>query len=98
VTLKHDRVQHALTRTCRRIRTESLGLYYSLTRFNAHLDDGPATPLAAWLRVLGPDLTVLVNEINVWVRSRNHWRTNRRAYIYPPRETREKSQLDIHGY
>ncbi|CAK3898450.1 Hypothetical predicted protein [Lecanosticta acicola] len=58
--------QHPLTLTCRAIRHESLPMYYFLTDFNAHLDDGPATPLAKWLKVLGPDLVACIGQINIW--------------------------------
>lgn len=66
VTLKTNQVQHALTQTCRQIRKETLALYLSLTRFNAHLDDGPATPLTAWLETIGPAQCLLLWEVNIW--------------------------------
>ena len=68
VTLRKGLAQHALTKTCRQIRQETMPMYMSLTRFNAHLDDGPATPLARWLRAVGPEMALLIAEINVWVR------------------------------
>ncbi|KAF7189745.1 hypothetical protein HII31_08852 [Pseudocercospora fuligena] len=67
VTLQSGHVQHPLTITCRQIRQETLAMYYALTRFNAHLDDGPATPLAKWLTTLGPKLTLILGEVNIWV-------------------------------
>jgi hypothetical protein len=66
VTLKDDGMQHALTKTCRRLREETLELYYSLAKLNAHLDDGPSTPVAKWLKKIGPKNVLLLNEINVW--------------------------------
>ncbi|KXS93489.1 hypothetical protein AC579_6909 [Pseudocercospora musae] len=61
VTLQSGHVQHPLTKTCRQIRQETLAMYHALTRFNAHLDDG-ATPLAKWLTILGPKLTLILGE------------------------------------
>ncbi|TKA50475.1 hypothetical protein B0A55_12950, partial [Friedmanniomyces simplex] len=66
VTLQRNATQNGIMRTCRQIRHETLGMYYSLSRFNAHLDDGPLTPLARWLEVLGRDLCLLLREVNVW--------------------------------
>ncbi|KAM3415718.1 hypothetical protein BST61_g9232 [Cercospora zeina] len=66
VTLQDQKCQHALTRTCRQIRREALAMYYSLTSFNAHLDDGPATPLTKWMKVLGPETVCAIERINVW--------------------------------
>ena len=66
VTLKTGAIEHPLTATCRQIRNETLGMYLALTRFNAHLDDGPATPLARWLKMIGPDLSLLLREVNIW--------------------------------
>lgn len=45
-------------------------MFYSSSRFNAHLDDGPSTPLAAWFRALGPEIVQNIHEVNVWVRTR----------------------------
>jgi len=64
ITLQNGRIQHPITRTCHQFRFESLGMYYALSRFNAHLDDGPATPLAKWLRALGSQC-LLLNEVNI---------------------------------
>jgi hypothetical protein len=66
VTLKSGGNQHALTMTCRQIRHETLGLYHSISRFNAHLDDGPAIPLARWLRAIGRENCLLLDEVNIW--------------------------------
>ena len=48
VTLRDNAVLHPLTSTCRQLRSETLAMYLALTTFNAHLDDGPALPLARW--------------------------------------------------
>lgn len=61
---------HPLTQTCRKIRHEARAMFYSSSRFNAHLDDGPSTPLAAWFRALGPEIVQNIHEVNVWVRTR----------------------------
>lgn len=66
VTLKTDNILHPITLTCRRLRHESLGMYLALTPFNAHLDDGPTLPLARWLKTIGPDLCLLLREVNIW--------------------------------
>lgn len=65
-TLQDAQIQHPLTRTCRALRDETLALYFSLTRFNAHLDDGPATPLARWLVAMGAQRCLGLREVNVW--------------------------------
>lgn len=65
-TLKTQHIQHPLTQTCRQLRRETLAMYLSLTRFNAHLDDGPATPLAIWLQTIGPRLCLWLCEVNIW--------------------------------
>lgn len=59
-------IQHPLTQSCRQIRRESLAMYYASTKFNAHLRDGPITPLIHWLRVIGRDACLLVREIRLW--------------------------------
>lgn len=41
-------------------------MYLSLTAFNAHLDDGPAHPLARWLTTIGPELCLILKEANIW--------------------------------
>lgn len=66
ITLRSRCVEHPLTKVCRRLRSECRGMYYALSRFNAHLDDGPAYPLATWLKSLGRDRTLLLNEVNIW--------------------------------
>lgn len=66
VTLSTGRIQHPLTLTCCQMRRETLGMYLASTPFNAHLDDRPATPLACWLRTIGPDLCLLLREVNIW--------------------------------
>ncbi|GIZ39465.1 hypothetical protein CKM354_000284700 [Cercospora kikuchii] len=66
VMLQHNSCQHALTKTCRQIRRETLAMFYSLTSFNAHLDDGPATPLTRWIKVIGPETVCGIERINVW--------------------------------
>lgn len=66
VTLQNDRIQHGITKTCRQIRRETLTMYYSMTRFNAHLDDGPSIPLARWLKQIGREHCLLLDEINIW--------------------------------
>lgn len=62
-------IDHPLTKTCTQIRRETLSLYYSMTCFNAHLQDGPPTPLVGWMRRIGPELVLGVREVNVWVSS-----------------------------
>lgn len=59
-------IQHPLTKVCRQIRQESLGLYYTMTRFNAHLRDGPIYPLIHWMETIGRDACLLVREIRLW--------------------------------
>ena len=66
ITLKTGGIQHPLTTTCRQLRAESLGMYLALTCFNAHLDDGPATPLANWLRTIGAEKCLLLRDVNIW--------------------------------
>ncbi|KAI5370771.1 hypothetical protein Slin14017_G016500 [Septoria linicola] len=66
VTLQDQKCQHALTQTCKQLRHETLAMYYSLTSFNAHLDDGPATPLIKWLEVLGAGTVCRIDRINIW--------------------------------
>lgn len=71
VTLQPGHIQHPLTKTCSQLRRETIILYYSLTRFNAHLDDGPATPLVNWLaNTSNNELIFRVEEINIWVINR----------------------------
>ena len=41
-------------------------MYLALTTFNAHLDDGPATPLAQWLKILGRERCLLLGAVNIW--------------------------------
>lgn len=67
VTLCSGKVQHPLTKTCRQIRHETLPMYYAVTKFNAHLDDGPATPLAKWLKTQAPELVLCMNGLVIWV-------------------------------
>lgn len=59
-------IQHPLTRTSKQIRYESLAMYYALTRFNAHLRDGPVTPLIHWIHTIGREAFLLVREIRLW--------------------------------
>ncbi|TKA22826.1 hypothetical protein B0A50_07726 [Salinomyces thailandicus] len=66
IKLQAGGTQHALTKTCRQVRHETLPMYYSLARLNAHLDDGPATPLAHWMETIGPTHSLALNEVNVW--------------------------------
>ncbi|KAK4636262.1 hypothetical protein CLAFUR4_02161 [Fulvia fulva] len=66
VTLCSGKVQHPLTKTCRQIRHETLPMYYAVTKFNAHLDDGPATPLAKWLKTQAPELVLCMNGLVIW--------------------------------
>ncbi|GAB1727816.1 hypothetical protein NU195Hw_g2137t1 [Hortaea werneckii] len=66
ITLQDGKTQQALTKTCRKLREECLGMYYSLVRLNAHLDDGPATPLARWMETIGRENCLLLNEVNIW--------------------------------
>ena len=66
ITLSNNKILHPLTSTCRQIRIESLNMYLALTSFNAHLDDGPATPLANWLRTIGPERCLLLRDVNIW--------------------------------
>lgn len=42
-------------------------MYYAVTKFNAHLDDGPATPLAKWLKTQAPELVLCMNGLVIWV-------------------------------
>lgn len=64
--LQNGQIQHPLTRTCRQLRRETLLLSLSLTVFNAHLDDGPATPLAHWLKTIGSAHCLELREVKVW--------------------------------
>ncbi|KAK4508788.1 hypothetical protein PRZ48_002527 [Zasmidium cellare] len=66
VKLQTNQIQHPLTRTCVELRRETLDLYFSLTSFNAHLDDGPPTPLIKWMKTMGPEAVLRVKEINIW--------------------------------
>lgn len=66
VTLHDGNTQHALTKTCRQIRVESLSMYHAMTRFNAHLEDAPVTPVVHWLQSIGQEASLLVREINLW--------------------------------
>ena len=66
IKLEHGSIQHPLTKTCRQLRAETLPMYYSMTRFNAHLDDGPATRLCDWLKTLGSEQCLLLREVNMW--------------------------------
>lgn len=66
ITLCNQQIFLPLTRTCRQIRHETLSMYLSLTSFNAHLDDGPVTPLATWLTTIGPARCLLLHELSVW--------------------------------
>lgn len=66
VEFGNAKIQHPLTKTCRQIRHEALAMYYTSTKFNAHLRDGPITPLTHWLRVIGRDTCLLVREIRLW--------------------------------
>ena len=67
VTLQDQKCQHALTRTCKQLRHETLAMYYATTSLNAHLDDGPAKPLTNWLKVIGSGAVCEIDRINVWV-------------------------------
>lgn len=66
ITLKTGSIQHAFTKTCRQARQETLEMYYSLARLNAHLDDMPATPLAQCMKNFGREHCLLLREVNVW--------------------------------
>lgn len=66
ITLRSNAILHPLTSTCRQIRDETLEMYLDLTSFNAHLDDGPATPLAQWLQTMGSAACLLLREVNIW--------------------------------
>jgi len=61
-----NNAQSALTRTCRQLRHESLYMYYTQTRFSAHLDDGPISPLITWFRAIGPEACLLIQAINIF--------------------------------
>lgn len=37
-----------------------------MTRFNAHLENGPTTPLLKWLRGQDPQHLLVISELNVW--------------------------------
>lgn len=75
VTLQTGNIQHPLTRTCAQLRRETLPLYLSLTRFNAHPDQGPWDSVASepwqelisWLQAMGTESVAAVKEIGVWV-------------------------------
>lgn len=41
-------------------------MYLALSTFNAHLDDGPALPLAQWLKTLGRERCLLLGAVNIW--------------------------------
>ncbi|EMC94833.1 hypothetical protein BAUCODRAFT_141096 [Baudoinia panamericana UAMH 10762] len=66
VTLEHNRIQPGISRTCRRIREESLTMYYASTTFNAHLDDGPTTPVSRWLTHIGHWHSLLLQRLQIW--------------------------------
>lgn len=66
ITLQHNGILHPLTSTCRQLREETLQMYLALTIFNAHLDDGPAIPLAEWLKTIGAERCMLLGEVNIW--------------------------------
>lgn len=66
LTLRSAHIFPPLTRTNRQLRSETLPIYLSLQRLNAHLDDGPSAPLAGWLKVLGRELCSHIREVNVW--------------------------------
>ncbi|CZT20340.1 uncharacterized protein RCC_06199 [Ramularia collo-cygni] len=66
VKLQSDKLQHPLTQTCQQIRHETLAMFYSLTRFNAHLGSGPTAPLLKWLRKLDAENLLIINEVNIW--------------------------------
>jgi hypothetical protein len=66
VTLEDKKIYHPLTATCRQLRYETLGMYLSLTAFNAHLNDGPITPLADWLKAIGREQCLLLCNLNIW--------------------------------
>lgn len=66
VTLRDKGILHPLSSTCRQLRAETLHMYLALTTFNAHLDDGPALPLAQWLQTLGRERCLLLGEVNIW--------------------------------
>lgn len=66
ITLQTGSLQHALTKICRQARRETLEMYYSIARLNAHLDDRPATPLAQCLKRFGREHCLLLREVNVW--------------------------------
>lgn len=57
---------HPLLRTSRLLRQEALPVFLSLTNFNAHLDDGPPTPLARWLVTLGKQKCLWLRQVRVW--------------------------------
>lgn len=61
-----NNAQSPLTRTCRQMRQESLHMYLANTRFSAHLDDGPITPLIRWFEAIGPEAIALLPQVAVF--------------------------------
>ncbi|GAB7359975.1 hypothetical protein MBLNU230_g7499t1 [Neophaeotheca triangularis] len=64
--LANGKTQHAICQTSRQLRQETLAMYYANTRFNAHLDDGPSTPLVQWLSHMDREMILSVREISLW--------------------------------
>jgi hypothetical protein len=56
-----------LTKTCVQIRRESLPMYFSTTRLNAHFVSS-IDPLLHFWQSLGADMVLRMNELCIWVR------------------------------
>lgn len=65
-TLRPKAITHPISQTCRQLRRETQTMYFSSIKFNAHLDDGPITPLAQWLKAIGRTQCEALREVNVW--------------------------------
>lgn len=66
IALADGKIQHPICQTSRQLRQETLAMYHANTRFNAHLDDGPATPLVNWLSHMDREIIPSIQEISLW--------------------------------
>lgn len=72
VTMSDQAIEHSLTRTCKKVRAESLTMFFTMTSFNAHLADGPVAPLVRWLQVLKSENVLAIKQLHLWV---SDWQT-----------------------
>jgi hypothetical protein len=70
VTMSDQAIEHSLTRTCRKVRAESLTMFFTMTSFNAHLADGPVAPLMRWLQALKSENALAIKQLHLWVSNR----------------------------